>query len=183
MSLLGPDDNRASANLRKIQDVYAQYWNDLCGFIRARFGAGPPDPEDIAQSTFLKYAEAADKSAILNTKAFLFKTARNLVVDYHRSPKNLMPTEDQINLQNSSEKSDEADPQNVTMSRQELFLLEKAIMALPERDRSFLLMHRLEDMSYTEIAEQANMSRSGVQKIITLALEKCVKAVQAGSGT
>lgn len=171
--------SQSESALHKIKDVYSAHWSELCGFIQSRFGS-PPDPEDIAQSSFLKYADALETTVVENPKAFLFRTARNLVVDWYRSPKNAHTVDPQTISQEFEEKSDVSCPELVYMTRQELFHLEKAIMALPERDRNFVLMNRLEDMTYTEIAERAGMSRSGVQKIILQALEKCMKSVRAG---
>lgn len=169
--------NAISNNFDKIKPIYAAHWKDLCGFLHARFDM-PPDPEDIAQATFIKFADLDDPDSVDNPKAYLFKTARNLVVDYHRSPKNLQATESQINSQENENNSDDLRPENVLMGREEADIVEQVIMSLPERDRAFLLMHRLEDLTYTEIAKRANMSRSGVQKIINQALERCTKALK-----
>jgi len=165
-------------DFHKIKDIYAAHWNELCNFIHSRFGS-PPEPEDIAQTAFIKLAEVENPESIDNPKAYLFRSARNLVVDYHRSPKNQTCSDNDHDIQqNIEEKSDVLGPENVLMGRQELDIVEKVILSLPERDRAFVLMNRLEDMTYTEIAKKANMSRSGVQKIITLALEKCMNALQ-----
>lgn len=169
------------SGLDKISDIYQQYWGELCGFLRKKFGAGPPDPEDIAQSAFLKVAAVPDDKPIENPRAFLFRTASNLVVDHHRSPKNWVASEDdEKNSTIFEDSGDVSSPESVLMTKQELTIVERVIMTLPERDRAFLLMNRLDGLTYTEIAKQANMSRSGVQKIIMQSLEKCADAL---SGT
>lgn len=167
----------SAANLHKIQAIYTQYWGDLCRYLRSRFGP-PPEPEDIAQMAFMKYAEVEDQSQITSPKSFLFRTASNLVIDYHRSPKNVLASEDEVLAFENQNSSDVWAPEHVYMNRQELAIVERVIMGLSERDRAFVLMNRLKDMTYTEIAEQAGMSRSGVQKIITQALERCVQALK-----
>lgn len=167
----------AGGNLHKIQTLYSQYWEDLCRFLQSRFGP-PPEPEDIAQMAFMKYADIEDHSQITSPKSFLFRIASNLVIDYHRSPKNVLASEDDIQAFEREESSDAWVLENVYMSKQELAIVERVIMSLPERDRAFVLMNRIKEMTYTEIAEQAGMSRSGVQKIITQALERCVRAIR-----
>ncbi len=164
--------------LKKVQHLYNKHWDDLCKFVHSRFGSGPPDPEDVAQNAFIKYADAHESKSIDNPKAFLFRTASNLVVDHHRSPKNVQPTEDDINSFENTEKSDVWSPETVLMGKQEADIVQEVLMTLPERDRAFVLMNRLENKTYTEIAKEANMSRSGVQKIIMQALEKCMTALQ-----
>lgn len=167
------------SGLDAIEAIYRTHFSDVLGFLRSRF-TPPPDHEDIAQNTFLRFAQANEQGVIENIKAFLFRTARNLVIDYHRSPKNVLASHEQQAYYENTEKSDAEAPENVFTNRQALSLLERAIMALPERDRGFVLMNRLDDMSYTDIAKHAGMSRSGVQKIITQSLAKCMEAVYAG---
>lgn len=162
--------------LDKISDIYQLYWGELCGFVRKKFGSGPPDPEDIAQSVFLKVAAVENMQQIDNIKSFLFRTASNLVIDHHRSPKNWAASDNDVTKSENS--SDVSSPEFVFMSEQELKIVEQVIMSLPERDRAFVLMNRLDGLSYTEIAEKANMSRSGVQKIIMQSLEKCHDALK-----
>ena len=66
-----------------LSDLYLVHWKGLCGYVRAQFGPGPPEPEDVAQSAFIRFA-AADAAHIENPRAFLYATARNLVIDHHR---------------------------------------------------------------------------------------------------
>ena len=67
--------------------VYRGCWNDLCRYIRKTFGSSPPDPEDVAQTAFTKFAALDDLHGVRNPKAFLITTARNIVLDHHRIEK------------------------------------------------------------------------------------------------
>ena len=173
-------NGNSNSNHKKIEVLYSKYWKDVCRYLRSKF-TPPPDPEDIAQSAFLKLVDI-DLDGISNPKSFLLKTANNLVVDYHRSPKNVLATEADMESLESEKNSDVLGPELVSMSRQEAQIVEQALLELPERDRAFVLMNRLENMTYTEIAKQANMSRSGVQKIILQSLEKCLAALRRQTG-
>lgn len=162
--------------------LYTTHWKSLCKQLQVRFGSGPPDPQDIAQDAFQKLSEQFEKGkAIENPKAFLFRTAHNLVIDHHRSPRNTYATEKEIEFFEEHANTDVSSPENVLINRQELNIVSDVIMSLPERDRAFVLMNRLENMTYTEIAKQANMSRSGVQLIITKALDKCMQTLNKAS--
>ena len=162
--------------LLNFQDIYMKYRQELCSFIHGKFGSGPPDPEDVAQSALLKFSELDNNDSVQNIRAFLFTTARNLVIDYHRSPKNFSPTQGQIDAhENNHEFSDVDNPEHVYLEREKANVVESVLLTLPERDKKFVLMNRVDGLTYTEIAKQAGMSRSGVQKIITQALEKCVQ--------
>jgi len=180
MSAASPDPSTDQHGLSRIQDIYQSHWKGLCQFILSKFDP-PPEAEDIAQASFLRYADAVKTKNVDNPKAFLYKTASNLVIDYHRSPKHRLASEEEATAFETTEKSDVWSPENVLMGEQEAEIVEKVLMGLSERDRAFVLMNRLENMTYTEIAQRANMSRSGVQKIITQALAKCMEAVKAAT--
>jgi hypothetical protein len=36
---------------RLVCDLYQKHWKEICGYIRAHFGAGPPEPEDSVSFT------------------------------------------------------------------------------------------------------------------------------------
>jgi RNA polymerase sigma factor (sigma-70 family) len=38
------------ARRQQLSDLYRVHWQGLCGYVRAQFGPGPPEPEDVAQS-------------------------------------------------------------------------------------------------------------------------------------
>ncbi|KKK85213.1 hypothetical protein LCGC14_2775540, partial [marine sediment metagenome] len=70
-----------------IEDLYTSYWSELCKFLHSRYGSGPPEPEDIAQTAFVKFASLENNDRVENPRAFIYRTASNLIVDYHRSPR------------------------------------------------------------------------------------------------
>src|SRR3982751_272673 len=79
-------DNHAPALVRRdngMEAVYARHWSELCHYIKKHYGAGPPDPEDVAQEAFMKFAAIDDRDAIDNPRAYLFRTAHNVLVDEH----------------------------------------------------------------------------------------------------
>lgn len=161
-----------------ISDLYKKHWQELCSYLRSRYGDGPPEPEDIAQSTFAKLSELDTLSQIDNPKAFLFRTARNLLIDQFRrrvtGEKYLVR---EAEYAEASGLSAVSGPERVLMSREELTMLESAVQGLDQRERDFLLLHRLHNLGFTEIGRRVGMSRNGVKAIIKRALEKCEKAV------
>ncbi len=55
----------------RVAELYRQYWHELCAWLYAQFGAGPPEPEDVAQQTFVKFADLQGKCQIENPKALV----------------------------------------------------------------------------------------------------------------
>jgi hypothetical protein len=57
----------------------------LCSYLERTFGVGPPDPQDVAQQAFLRYASLnTEVDAITNARAYLKRSAYNIVVDEYR---------------------------------------------------------------------------------------------------
>jgi len=156
-----------------LEESYRKYWNEICHYLRAKYGDGPPDPEDVAQVTFAKFAAYKTPAHINNPRAFLYRIARNVFVDFHRRKmtQDKFVSEEQV----IAEIKDSAvfDPERVLMGKEEFAMLESALKGLEKRQRDFLLMHRLQGLSYTEIARQSGMSRNGVKGVIKQALAIC----------
>jgi DNA-directed RNA polymerase specialized sigma24 family protein len=49
---------------KEFDALYAQYWAELCSYVRKRFGPGPPEPEDIVQEAFIRFAALDDADRI-----------------------------------------------------------------------------------------------------------------------
>lgn len=159
--------------------LYARYWRELCQFIRVRYGAGPPDPEDVAQIAFLRYAQMPAHAEVRNARALLYRTAINVVIDHKRQEK-VAATTPAADLPDH-----EVDvaapglgPEGIVLHREELAVLEEVVRNLPPRHRSFFLANRLENLSYAEIARRTGVSQSGVRKIVEEALAVCQAALK-----
>jgi RNA polymerase sigma factor (sigma-70 family) len=154
--------------------LYARHWGELCHYIKKQFGAGPPDPEDVAQEAFMKFAAVHDRDAIDNARAYLFRTAHNVFVDEHR----------RLALRRASPRdteaqpvSDDRTPERVLVGQERLEVLARSLRAMPEaRQRSFLL-NRLHGLSCAAIARMTGYSESAVKKHIGLALAELEAAV------
>lgn len=168
----GEGSDKSTASLL---DLFQCHWQELCGYLREKYSSTSIDTEDAAQSAFLKLAEQKDLSSIQNAKAYLYQTARNNVIDsLRRKQTHTRYAVEQVAL-NEKERSAVLPIDRVIIGKEDYLALEKAIRGLEQRERDFLLMHRLHNMSYTDIARRAGMSRNGVKAIIKKALAKCAK--------
>jgi len=131
------------------------------------------DANDLAQEAFLRMHKFQQSRRLDNARAFLFKTANNLVIDQMRRAKvhdkylsSEMPPE------RSDEESDEFAPsaERMASAEQELDRIYKAVDQMPEKVRRAFLMHRGKDMSYAEIAFEIGVSTSMIEKYIIQAL-------------
>ena len=161
-----------------LERIYKAYFTELTRYVAAKFGAGPPDPEDVAQTAFQKFAAAFESKAIRNPRAFLYASARNIVIDHARRQKTHNAyIFDQTG--GGEEKSDEISPERVLISKERVQIMREAIRAMPPDDRRVLLMHRLQSRTYLEIAQTTGMSESSVRRAVARAVERIDKALRS----
>jgi RNA polymerase sigma factor (sigma-70 family) len=181
-----PGDDRLAADDAGCPDgaqlkvLYERYWNDLCRYVRATFGAGPPDPQDVAQSAFARFLSMDDREAVENPRAFLYTTARNIALDFNRHLRHVHRHRLDAAQDAGVPTIDECSPERITLARERAAALAAAVESLPRRQRQALLLNRLHDLSYSEIAEHIGSSKSDVRRqiaralaTIEAALEKC----------
>lgn len=163
---------------RFLQTVYDQYWPELCRYLASRFGEGPPDPQDVVQQAFTQLAAMDKPEKVENPRAFLYRAAINTAIDHKRRTQRrsrILRTEYPAAQE---EFSDDLGPERVLLGKDELRVLERAILALPERERVFFLLNRLDGLSFAEIARRTGRSESGVRLIVERALAKCQSALR-----
>ena len=155
--------------------LYRRHWAELCAYARRTFGLGPPDPEDIAQAAFARFAALPANAEVANPRAFLFRTAHNIGVDAHRS--RARGAAAALDPQLHADGRDFS-PEDVLVSREELARLEAAIAALKPRQRTALLLHRLDELSFAEIGRRMGVSPSGARKLVEQGFAAAMAAMQ-----
>lgn len=158
--------------------VYAREWRDLCAFLRARFGPGPPDCEDIAQQAFFKLGEQTADRQLESPRAFVFRIAINLMHDARRQLRRASAALDETTILAGDE-----DPglERALIAKQQVDLLQKVLAGLPERHRAYLTANRMDGLSFAEIARRHGVSESLVRKTVEEAVAVCQRAVARGT--
>ncbi len=155
-----------------LEGIYREHQASLCAYVRRRFGPGPPEPEDIAQEAFARFADREDLRAIPNPKAFLMLTARNLAIDAHRKiVRGNMAMRSATIL---AENSHDCDASDVLSSKEELARLAAVVDGLKPKQRAAFLLHRVDGLSYVAIGERLGLSPSGARALVETALALCV---------
>jgi RNA polymerase sigma-70 factor (ECF subfamily) len=134
-------------------------------FVRARV-ASRQDAEDVIQEAYLRVLRYSAQNVVENREQLLFSAARNLAIDTQRRGKVRQKTAIELAVLAPMQwpASDE-----VVDTEQRLARVEAAIAALPSRCREVFLMHRIDGLSYSEIAAQRGISVSTVEKHIARA--------------
>ncbi|MBI1975370.1 MAG: RNA polymerase sigma factor [Parcubacteria group bacterium] len=123
----------------------------------------PEEAEDITAKTFLKTWEyVKGRQKIKNIRAFLYKTADNLIIDWYRAK---VPVLALSQTRLGEEDIDVVDPQNVEESLIEKFdvsLIKKALAFLKPHEQAILVMRFIDDLTIDEIAEALGKSKGAV---------------------
>lgn len=156
---------------------YATHGPILARYFRRRVMA--QDVGDFVQECFRRFAQyrASNSVPVDRPAAYLARTARNLVAERARAgtrqmPVSQMPFDDNLHAG--------PDPHSMLEAREAIRQLEAVIARLKPKTRTIFLMHRLEGLSYAEIAAAQGMSVKGVEKQMAKALGAIRRSRQDG---
>jgi len=149
--------------------LYSRYWAELCRYVKKTFGSGPPDPQDIVQQTFLHFASSPSTREIRNVRAYLYRTAHNILIEEHRRASvRHAATVEMVSRQGSC--VEELTPERVMIADERLDIMRAVISKQSEARRRSFLLHRLEGLSCAEIARRTRYSESAIKKHIMLVM-------------
>lgn len=128
------------------------------------------EAKDMLQDTFIKtWQYIADGGEVLNLKAFLYRTAHNVVVDHYRKKKTVSLDElFEDGFDTSHSTSSVQDLENQIDGAEALKLIDK----IPKPYRDLVFMKYVEELSIKEIAEILNEPANNISVKIHRAIEK-----------
>jgi RNA polymerase sigma-70 factor, ECF subfamily len=135
--------------------------------------------EELAQEVFLRVYRSREKySADAKFTTWLYRIATNLAVNHARDTKYERPevttSIDEAN-EDTGLKIDVPDAslnaEQTIMRRERLQAIKRHVQALPERQRTAVLMHKYQGMDYRQIAEVLKLSESATKSLLFRAYE------------
>src|SRR6185437_7440094 len=118
---------------------------------------------DIRQDIYVRVYDAARKQVPTHTKAFVFQTARNLLIDRVRHDR-VVPIEAVPDLETLDVPGDAPSPERATIARDDLRRLRTALDKLPPRCREAVVLGRIEGLPGRAIAVRMGVSDQAVSK-------------------
>jgi RNA polymerase sigma-70 factor (ECF subfamily) len=146
------------------------YYRELVCFLNAKLG-NRQVAEDVVHDAYVRVLERSSETPIEQPRAFLYRTALNLVIDGHR--RNALRQVESLEVLDSEERYFAPSPQSSMDHGQRLDMLQRALAELPPLCRESFLLRKLEGLSHPEIAERLGISRSLVEKHIVNAMKHC----------
>ena len=154
-----------------LKSVYERYREALVGYVRTIFRGSNEEAADIVQTVFTRLAALDRPQDIQDPKTYLYRAARNVVVDSlrrHSRDVGLLTTGgDQF------EPPDDLSPERMVLSREDLRLLQQNLVKLPARRREVFILIRVYGKPYDAVARQLGISLAAVQRHMARALDDC----------
>ena len=165
-----------------LEGLYRDHRDELVDFLRRQFGAGPPDPEDIAQLAFEKLLRRKTFSDLSSVRAFLWSTAKNLSISSLRRNKTRASYDYEVQRLYFARSGDEMCPTRVVEAEQQLSIIAVALRHMPENRRQAFVLHRIEGLNKAEVARRLGISRTAVVKRLARAAAEIDDALEAHCG-
>jgi RNA polymerase sigma-70 factor, ECF subfamily len=162
--------------------LLAKYRTPLVHFLY-RMVRDPATAEDLAQDVFLRVYRARKKYApSAKFTTWLFRIATNIALNNIRDTRNAKMG---ISIDDPSGAGSEAENEGARlevqdkrpgmverlMERDRAAVIQRAILALPEKQRAAVLLHKYHDLDYDEIAGILDCSESALKSLLFRAYE------------
>jgi len=160
-----------------------RYYRELLHFLQRQV-SDRDAAADLAQESYARVLAAQHAGRdILDVRALLYRTARNLLVDRHRRTE--VRRHDELDALADTEQPPaprHLQPEEALASQQILRAYAGTIDRLPPRCREAFVLHVFDDLSHAQVAQQMGISVSMVEKHIVrgmLACRLCERSVSA----
>lgn len=135
----------------------------------------PHEVEDIVQETYVRICQIEKKESITSPKSFMYKTAKNLALDYQKQANvRLVDGIDNIeSLDHLLSEHQKDEMYENTLSDNEFSHFCEAVRQLPIQCRKVFVLKKVYGYSQREIAAQLSISESTVEKHISTGMKRC----------
>jgi RNA polymerase sigma-70 factor (ECF subfamily) len=156
---------------RKLVDDYRDMVFRTCmGIVRNAY-----DADDLAQEVFIEvFNSISTFRADSKISTWLYRIAVNKSLNFLRSQKRKRFFQS-IGLASTSDVPEQSYSSDSIENDQRKQILDAAIQALPENQRTAFILHKIEDLSYKEISEIMEVSLSSVESLLFRAKQNLQK--------
>jgi RNA polymerase sigma-70 factor (ECF subfamily) len=133
--------------------------------------------KDLAQDTFVQaYKNILKTDSELSLRAWLYRIAENNAKQHFRRKKMISF------LPFSSPEKEESIPGGRAEETEQSMAIEEALLKIPQKQRTCLVLHFVEGFKYREIAEILEISEEAVRKRVARGSREFRKLYSAGGG-
>ncbi len=174
-----PGTREDSLDCREAQRRVDLLYRDHAPRLRRRLRAelkSSEEASDLLHDAFTRLLGARALGRLLQPEAFLNRILRNLLIDRSRRLANRathVDIDDELDLAVPADQSDAIEAEQMRQRYREV------VATLPERMREVFLLHRVEQLSYNEIADRLGISPRTVEWHIAEAIVRIGKGLDA----
>ncbi|MEQ2526851.1 sigma-70 family RNA polymerase sigma factor [Bacillaceae bacterium CLA-AA-H227] len=154
-----------------LDEAYQAYVNDLYRYLFS-LSKEHYTAEDLVQEAFYRAYLHLENEEILNIKAWLFKVAYRVFIDYSRKQKRVVVSE------KVGEELQITSPEKKILEKESFRLLLDDIHTLKEQERDIVLLCDLHKMSYQEAADILEMNLNTLKSHLLRGRRKIIARVQ-----
>lgn len=155
----------------KFSQIYDTHINKIYRFVFLKVNSRET-AEDLTSETFLRiWRTLKAEKKVKNLNAFLYKTARNLVIDFYRN----RSKDTSVSIESCQEREmidHKNNPEEKFFAEQDLNSIKAALSGLNEDYQNVIIWHYLDDLSVQEIAEILNKNNGAVRVILHRGLKE-----------
>ena len=132
-----------------------------------RRGRTEQDADDLLQEAWIRLASYESERPVEKPEAFLMQVALNLSIDSHRARQT---RGEEVLLEDVVLVDVTPSAEAVLLARERTARLSVCLRRLTDKTRDILLAHRIEGLTYAEIAQRHNLSVSTVERHVAKAM-------------
>lgn len=158
--------------------IYMKHRDVLKGFFH-RVLMNREDVSDAMQDVYLRLVQQKDlQHTCRNPRAYLFRMATNLLNDSLRK-KYTRSLDMHVSHEDHEIRAPGASPEDSLVIRQQLQVVQAACRRLTEKERRAFFMHRVNKMTYAEIAVELDVSERTVRRWVVQVLSYLQEQLKA----
>lgn len=145
-------------------DLYAQLFQQYQSSLHLylyRMCGSQETAEELVQETFYRAMVSMKAKHADYARAWLYKVARHLFIDWYRKHRGEM--EMSRELEKQSVENTYRTPEEVLAARERIKLIQQVMKKLPEQYRTVLLLREMNELSYKELCEVLDMNMNQVK--------------------
>jgi RNA polymerase sigma-70 factor, ECF subfamily len=170
---------------KEFEKIYDDHVEKIFRFVYLKVNS-KDDAEDITSRVFIKtwssYSTSNKNSADLkNPKAFLYKVARNMVIDHYRKNKGSFSEEDsrkEVSLESVIVPDKEMRPDERALLDSEIKEVKKALSLINEDYQNIIILYYLNELTASEIADLLDKPESSIRVLIHRAVSALRKELK-----
>ena len=131
--------------------------------------------DDLVQESFLQLMSHPEPDSIVNHRAYLYKITNNLLNAHYRKLEIIEKYH--ADCEELDSLPSRIPGLEITLHHEQILrLCLQVLKELPAVQRNVFFLHRIDGLSYPEIAKMLGISRSTVERHFVAAMEHCVSA-------